>query len=192
MSIYEKIASVIIVILLVLMVVFSYREFRESPEQIGGPRAGPDFDESIGENLKIGSFATIVSEHSSGGREDNCETLQPVIVGALHDIKERLEHQKIYIGVEDAFEVNKPTLQILCDKSAEITLADTNGNTLVLEKIPFEKVVPLRGSAVDVGTRVRINATLVPVGGPMPSQPTTYGDVLIPDRFLDVATSSAH
>jgi hypothetical protein len=191
MSTYEKIISVLLALLLVFIVFISYRELREQPERQSGASTGPNFEASIGQNFIIGSFANVISEDSSGGVEDNCEALKPVIVGALHDVKERLEHAKPYTGVEDAFEVNEQTLQLLCNKNADITLADAGGNKLILQKAPFTKVVPPQSTTADIGTEVRINATIAPAGKPVPTEPTTYGDVLIPDRYLDAATSSA-
>ena len=172
------------------MIIFSYREVTEPRGQEGEVRGNPTFDQSIGQNFVIGPFATVVSQQSSGGLEDNCAQTQPIVIGVLHDIKERLEHQKAYTGVEDAFEVNQPTLQLFCNKNAEITLADSSGNELILQKVPFIRGVPAEGTPEDIGTEVRINATLVPKGAPVPTQPTTYGDELLPDRVLDTATSS--
>ncbi|HUD02442.1 MAG TPA: hypothetical protein VMR46_00260 [Candidatus Paceibacterota bacterium] len=189
MSLYEKIATVIIVILVLIMVVFSYHEYKEpAHESASGPNSG--FDQSIGADFIIGPYNRVVSSQVSGGLEDNCTELQSVFVGTLHDIKERLEHLKTYTGVEDPFEVNEATLQLLCNKNVTLTLSDASDNTLVLQKIPFVRMVPQNGEQDDIGTEVHINATLVPKGGVEPSQPTTYGDELIPDRFLDVATSS--
>jgi hypothetical protein len=150
------------------------------------------FDKSLGQDLKMGPFVSVVSQQSSGG-EENCAPLRPVIIAALHDIKERLETHSIttfFSGTEDAFEVNEPTLQLFCRKNATIILSDSNGNRLVLQKVPFVRVVPKEGAADDIGTEVRINATVVPAGGAVPLEPTTYGDILIPDRFLDTAASS--
>ncbi len=194
MSTYEKIASVGIGILIIVMIVFSYNEFKEPPEQPSGSKGGSHFDESLGQDFKIGSFTTVVSEKSSGEMEDNCETLQPVIIAALHDIKEHLKREKnsaLPLDMKDIFEVNEPTLQLFCHKNAEITLTDNNGNRLLLQKLPFVRVVPLQSTAADIATEVRINATIALVGAASPVQPTTYGDVLIPDRFLDTATSSS-
>ena len=191
MSIYENIASVVVGILVVVLIVFSYNEIKEPPEGQGEPRPNSGFDQSVGQDFKIGPYASVVSEQTSGGPEENCSALQPVIIGVLHDIKERLEHQKAYNGTEDAFEVNEPTLRLLCNKTVTITLADSSGNKLVLQKAPFALAIPPQGGAADIGTRVHIDATLVAAGGPTPTQPTTFGDELIPDRFLDMATSTS-
>lgn len=191
MSLYEKIASIIIALLVIGIVVFSYREFKEPPAGEGAPRPHSGFDQSIGQDFIIGPYSQTVSSHASGGLEDNCADVKPVILGTLHDIKERLEHLKSYSGTEDAFEVNEQTLQLFCNKTASITLADAAGNTLLLQKVPFVRAAPQGGDAGDVGTEVRINATLVPKGAPVPAEPTTFGDELIPDRYLDAATSSA-
>ncbi len=179
-------------ILLAAMIIFSYHEFKEPGEQVGELGIHSGFDKSLGQDFKIGPFLSVVSQQSSGG-EEKCAPLRPVIIAALHDIKERLETHSIAIffsGTGDAFEVNEPALQIFCRKNGEITLADSNGNRLVLQKVPFVRVVPKEGTTDDIGTEVRINATVVPVGKPAPSEPTTFGDILIPDRFLDTAASS--
>jgi hypothetical protein len=189
MSISEKIIAALGGMLLILMIIFSVHEIKEPPDTTETKNTSA-FDESVGQDFKIGSFATVKNETSSGGLENDCEQLQPILVGALHDIKERLEHQKIYVGIEDAFEVNQATLTVLCNKNAEITLVDGSGNSLVLTKMPFTRVIPPGGRANDIGTNVRINATVIPAGGPAPKEPTTYGEVLIPDRYLDDATSS--
>ncbi|HEY5383422.1 MAG TPA: hypothetical protein VIJ88_02615 [Candidatus Paceibacterota bacterium] len=194
MSTYEKIASIIIGIVLVALIIFSYREIKEPFGSSSVAKLGSDFDTSIGPNFTIGSFGTAVNEQSSGGLEDNCEQLQPVMVAALHDISERLETRNLldlFIGAAEAFEVNRQTLQLLCNKNAEITLEDSSGDKLVLQKIPFTRSIPPQGSPDDIGTEVHINATAAAAGAPVPTQPTTYGDILIPDRFLDTATSSS-
>jgi hypothetical protein len=194
MSTYEKIASVIIGIVIILTIIFSYHEIKEPSEGLSGVKLSSDFDASLGQDFKIGSFATVVSAQSSGGPEDNCEQLHPVIVAALHDIEEHLETHDILdlvTGAEETFEVNQQTLQLFCNKSAEITLSDSKNNQLILQKVPFTRAIPPQGSADDIGTEVRINATVVPAGAPAPSVPTTYGDILIPDRFLDATTSSS-
>jgi hypothetical protein len=184
MSTYEKIASVGIGILLVFVIIFSYHEINESPDT-QEPHQSSRFDESLGQDFKIGDFDTVEGEHASGGMEENCEPLQSVIMGALHDIEERLERG-------NTFEVNEQTLELFCNKNAEVTLSDASGTMLLLQKMPFTRTVPPQDTDADVGTRVRINATVVPKGGPTPTQYTTYGDVLIPDRFLDNATSSGN
>ena len=184
MSTYEKIASVAVGVFLVFGIIFSYHEIKEPPE-MHGSRSGSRFDESLGQDFKIGTFNTLVSEHVSGGTEEGCGVIQPVIMGALHDIEERLH-------TEDIFQVNERTLKLFCNRNAEVTLSDASGTMLILKKVPFERVVPPQGTDADIGTRVRINATVVRKGAPAPTDPTTYGDVLIPDRFLDSATSSGN
>jgi len=176
-----------------MMSAFSYHEIKEPTRETGVSREGSGFDRSITQDFKMGPFVTVVSEKYFGGPEDNCEPWQPVIVTVLHDIKERLEAKKIpasLAGVGDVFEVNEPTLQLLCNKNVEIILVDNEGNKLLLQKIPFMRDVPPQGSVADIGTRVRINATVILVGESMPAEPTTWGDVLIPDQYLDMATSS--
>lgn len=184
MSTYEKIATAIIAVLVLGIIVYSYREYKESPEHPGGPMSSA-FDQSVGKDFKIGNFATVVDQQSSGSPEDNCVQLQPILIGTLHDIKERLEHMKPYSGTEDAFEVNVATLTLLCNTTATITLADSSGNQLFLEKVPFTRATPQGGGSDDVGTVVHINATVIPKGSAATSTPTTYGEELIPDRFLD-------
>jgi hypothetical protein len=88
--------------------------------------------------------------------------------------------------------VNEATLQLLCHKTAEIVLSDDQGDTLVLQKAPFTREVPPEDIPADIGTRVRITATVVRSGSPMRATPDIFGDVLIPDRFLEMATSSTH
>ena len=183
MSTYEKIASVLLALLLVGVVVASYREFKEPGHSLRGTESS-DFDASRGQDFKIGVYNSIVDEQSSGGEESNCAALQPEIIGALHDIKQRIDS-----GGD--FEVNEPVLQLLCGKTAQITLSDSGGNRLILQKVPFVRAIPQGGTAADTGTRVHIDATVVPAGAEVPKKPTTYGEVLIPDRFLDNATSSA-
>ncbi len=193
MSTYEKIILAVIGVLLMVMVFFSYHEFKEPAEETSEQRESSNFDKSLGQDFKVGPFVTVVNTEASGGLEDNCEAMQPNIIAALHDIKEYFVSQKApsySFEAGDTFEVNDATLTFLCNKNAEITLADTDGNKLVLKKIPFIRAVPKGGSAADIGTEVRINATVIPVGGEASLKPTTFGDILIPDRFLDTATSS--
>jgi hypothetical protein len=185
MSTFEKIASVVVALLVIGVIIFSVHEIREPEHE----EPQQDFDQAVGQNFQIGPFATILNQDSSGGMEDNCDKLEPVIIGALHDIKERLEHLH-YTG-EFAFEVNQSVLQLFCNKQASITLADPQGDKLLLQKQPFTRAVPQGGSPADVGTDVRINATAISPGGLAPSTPTTYGEELIPDKYLDTATSSS-
>jgi hypothetical protein len=195
MSIFEKIASVIIAILFIGISIFSYHEFNEPSKEQSMPKQDVPFEQSVGQDFKIGPFTTIVNETSSDSLENGCESLKPEIIGALHDIKEHLETAQLPTlspPSQDTFEVNEPVLELLCHTSAEITLADDSGNHLVLEKIPFTRTIPQGGQAADIGTEVRINATVISVGALPPSTPTTFGDVLIPDRYLDVGTSSAN
>jgi hypothetical protein len=183
MSTYEKIVAAVVAVVLVLMVIFSYHEIKE-PSGRGEGRIGARFDESRGQDFKIGAFATVVDEASSSDTEDACELQKPVIIAVLHDIKIRLESQKILAG-DSAFEVNDLTLQLFCHKDAAVTLSDKEGNRLVLHKLPFVRAVPPQSTAEDIGTTVRINATVIPAGVPVPKEPTTFGELLIPDRFLD-------
>ncbi len=169
MNTSEKIISVAIGILIVLLIVFSYREIKEY-------RSG--FEESFGQDFKIGAFTAVVGK-PSGEQEENCEPLRPVIVTALHDIC-------VHLGMQGTFEVNEQALQLFCQKNAEITLTDVHGNKLLLQKAPFVKKIPQQGTDADIGTDVRIQATVIPAGGPVPTQPTTYAEVLIPDRFLGI------
>ena len=83
------------------------------------------------------------------------------------------------------------TLQLLCQKNASITLEDSVGNQLVLEKIPFFRTLPPEDTnPVDIGTEIRINATVIAKGAPAPITPSTYGDILMLDRFLNEATTT--
>jgi hypothetical protein len=83
-----------------------------------------------------------------------------------------------------AFEVDRQTLDLFCNKNASLTLADTQGDKLLLEKAPFTREVPPGGAPEDVGTDVRINATVILPGTLPPASPTTSGEELIPDRYL--------
>ncbi|HVW82538.1 MAG TPA: hypothetical protein VHC68_01155 [Candidatus Paceibacterota bacterium] len=187
MSTYEKVATAIIVILVAIGVAFSYHEITEPHENNGGP----DFDHSIGQNFEIGPFDTILSRRSSGGIEQNCAPLQSVILGALHDVKEKLEAAGTYQRSADVFEVNQDTLQFFCNAQAEVTLIDDTGTKLVLDKPPFTRGIPAGGTATDVGTEVRIDATIVRPGTVPPTMPTVSVEELIPDRYLEGAVSSS-
>lgn len=189
MSLFEKIASTIIGVFVIGGLIFSYHELTEKPGGDTGNR-GPNFEQSVGQDFKIGPFATLLNQQSSGGSEAGCERLKPVIVGVLHDIKERLEQQNVYTGSQDVFEVNEQTLQLFCNKDASVTLVDPSGNKLLLEKVPFVRAIPQGGTAEDTGVDVRINATVIVPGTVPPRTPTAWGEELIPDRFLDTATSS--
>ena len=194
MSTYEKLGLAIISILLLFMVIVSFKELKEPPELGGFINAPSRFDQSIGKDFMIGPFTTLVSQHSSSELEKNCDVLQPVILATLHDVKEHLEIQARLASPntpEYAFEVNEQTLALFCHTTADITLSGSSGVQLLLQKTPFARSVPPGREAGDVGTLVRINATRIPAGGSTPAQPTTYGEILIPDRFLD-ATSSAN
>lgn len=194
MSTYEKIATVIIGTVVMLMAAsFSYNEIREKSLPIDGNRIQSGFDRSVGQDLVIGTFATLIGTKTSGILENDCAPLQPVLIAALHDIKEHLEHWGnpllSLIDGRDAFEVSRSSLDTLCYENAEITLRDKDGNTLLLQKKPFTRAIPSDSSAADVGTRVHIDATIITKGTSTSTQPTTYADVLIPDRYLDAATA---
>jgi hypothetical protein len=194
MSTYEKIASAIIAVFVVIMIIFSFHELREPASPLHKPYAGPDFNESVGSDFKIGPFATIVDERVSGGSESDCTALQPVILGVLHDITQRLtsvDPALFSSATSSIFEADQPIGQMFCNANATVTLSAPNGDTLILEKVPFTRAIPPAGTAADIGTDVRINATVVSAGAPAPTHPTTYGELLIPDRFLDTATSSS-
>ena len=186
MTTFEKITSALIVVLIGIMVVFSLREVRESP---GGDVS--DFDQSLGRHFVIGQFVNVVSEHSSGGTEVDCEREQSVIIAVLHDIKEHLERLALITEGPGTFEVNQPTLDVLCNTQADITLSDFTGRELLLQKVPFTRGIPSGGGPDDIGTEVRINASVFQSGEKPPASPTTYSEVLIPDRYLEAATSSA-
>jgi len=194
MSTYEKIASFIIAVLVVVMIVFSFHELREPASPLHEQRTGSDFDESMGSNFKIGPFTTIVDEHVSGDIDPNYTSLQPVILGVLHDITQRLtsvDPALFSSATSSIFEADQSILQVFCNMNATVTLSDPSGDSLILEKVPFTRAIPPSGTPADIGTDVRINATVVPAGTQAPTNPTTYGELLIPDRFLDTATSSS-
>lgn len=169
MSTFEKIVSAAIVAVLIVAVFFSYHEIKET-------RSG--FEESFGQDFKIGAFSAVVNKDSSDVQEENCKPLRPVIITALHDLS-------VSLGMSDTFEVNEQALQLFCKKNVTITLSDPEGNTLLLQKVEFVKSVPQSGTDKDEGTKVRINATVIHKGGAVPKEPTAYAEVLIPDRFLD-------
>lgn len=185
MSTYEKIGLALIALIAAAGIFFSYHEVTEPR----GP-GGTEFDESIGSQFRIGTFDTLVSRHSSGGAEDNCAAMQPVIVAVLHDITVRLEELTVITKPNNKFRVDKATLQLLCDKQADVTLSDASGNHLLLQKVPFVRMVPPGHGPEDIGTDVKINATVIPAGAALPPEPTTFGEELIPDRQLDDAPSS--
>lgn len=182
MNTFEKITTVIISILVVVALVFSFFEFTEGPEH---KEASPDFSHSIGADFKIGTFDTLLSEQASGGLEDDCQTLQPVIVVVLHDVDVNLEGLHVY--EPGVFEVNQQTLDFLCSKNASITLSNAQGGKLLLDKVPFVANTPLGNGSDDTGTKVRINAQVVLPGAAPGSEISTYGEELIPSRYLDDA-----
>jgi hypothetical protein len=188
MSTYEKIATLVIGVLVVSMLVFSYHEIKEpaAPELFN---ANSTFDTAVGKNFTINGYSSIASTTSAGGSENNCQALQPVIIAVLHDIAERL--QKVSDSHTDSIEVNMSTLQLLCQKNVEITLTDRLGDQLVLDKIPFLRTLPPEDTnPADIGTEIRINATVIAKGAQIPATPTTYGDILMLDRFLNEATTT--
>ena len=182
MSIYEKIASGIIAIFIVAAVIFSYHEVTE-PKGSDHER-GPNYQQSVGQDFKMGTFVTVLSQQSSGPMEENCKVLQPVILGTLHDIDVHLEELDVY--QPGIFEVNQQTLDLLCHQNASLTLSDAQGDKLLLTKLPFQRKTPPGGSASDTGTDVRIDATVILPGTVPPTSPTTYGEELIPDQYLDL------
>ena len=197
MSNYEKIASVIIAILVVAIVIISYHEIKEPPSVSpdSASRPGSDFDDSIGSNIKIGPFTSMVGEQVSGGIDPACTSLQPVILGVLHDIDVRLPSRANAPATDSsstAFQVSQSMVQSFCNANADVTLADSSGDKLQLQKIPFRRAVPSQGTTADIGTSIRINATIIPAGAATPTAPTTYGELLIPDRFLDTDADGGH
>jgi len=183
MSKFEKILAAVIAILVLVMVIYSVREIREPHD--GGSQPPSRFSQAVGTDFAIGPFNTVTSTRMSDTLETNCEHYQSVIIGALHDVKQRLEHMDAYSGVEESFAVSSDALQVFCHTDATITLADESGNSLILHKLPFTRATPPGGMAEDIGTDVHIDATVVPAGQSVPATPTTFGDVLIPDRYLD-------
>lgn len=181
MSTYEKIIAAIAATLVIVMLVFSYHEITEPKGS--DHEEGPNFAQSVGQDFKMGTFTTVLSQESSGAFETNCTALEPVIIGALHDIDQHLEAQGVYRP--GTFEVNQQTLNMLCYQNASLTLSNDAGAKLLLVKLPFERKVPRGGGQEDVGTAIRINATVVLPGAVPPASPTTYGEELIPDRYLD-------
>ena len=181
MSTYEKITSIVIAVTLLAILMFSYHEITEPADD--GDR-GPSFTESIGEDFAMGTFTTTLNRHASASVEENCRALEPVLIATLHDIDEHLEELGVY--KQGRFEINQETLDILCHTEATLTFTNDRGEKLLLEKLPFKRKIPTNGSAADVGTDIRINATVILPGTVPPGTPTTYGEVLIPDRYLDL------
>jgi hypothetical protein len=178
MSNYEKILTLLVAILLVVVLL----NFHEAGER--QPPPGPNFMQSFGTEFHIGPYTTVVDRQSSGQQYPHCDELKNLIVAALHDISARL-------GISGAdFEVNDTAIATFCHDTATVTLADADRNRLILTKLPFIRAVSAYSTSTDLGTEVRINATLVPAGALVPSTPTTYGDILIPDRYLDEASST--
>jgi hypothetical protein len=182
MSTYEKIVTGLIVILIAAVIIFAY----ETGEDGRWGRVVSDFDESVGSDFKIGPFITVVSEQISGGAEENCETLRPVVITTLHDIYERLRLRSGFIEDDawNTFEVNEAILEKLCNKNVRMVLADNKENQLLMDKVPFVRAISARGESIDIGTIVKIGAEIVPAGAPVPERPEIYEEVLIPDRFL--------
>lgn len=178
MSTYEKIASALIAVLAIVMLGFSYHEITE-PEK---GNEGPNFEQSLGPNFKMGTFTTVLSQQSSGSLEENCKPLEPVILGTLHDIDEHLEELGVY--KPGTFEVNQQTLDLLCYQQASLTLSNSAGVKLLLVKMPFQKKIPPGGASGEEGTDVRISATVIVPGAVPPTSPTTYGEELIPDKYV--------
>lgn len=181
MSTYEKIASLIIGALIITAVAFSYHEITEPKES--DHERGPNFLQSLGQDFKMGTFVIVLSQGSSGPVEINCKPLEPVIIATLHDIDENLEELGVY--KPGTFEVNQQTLDLLCYQNASLTLLNERGAKLLLVKLPFRRAMPLGASPADIGTDIRINATILLPGAVPPTSPTTYGEELIPDRYLD-------
>lgn len=187
MSTYEKIASVLLAVLLVALAALWFGGGRPDGHR------GSDFDDSVGQNVVIGPFDTVISQQTSGGPEQNCTMLTPVLVAALHDIDEHLSDQAHTLGVSgrwDNLEVNAPTLAALCNKNATITLRDNKGDTLVLVKAPFVRMVPQGGDQADIGTAVSLTASVTVLGGTPPAAPQADAFELVPDRLLETASST--
>lgn len=181
MSNYEKIASVLVGILVIAMLVFSYHEITEPK---GSDREqGPNFEQSLGQDFEMGTFTTLLSQQSSGYIEPNCRSLEPVIIATLHDIDEHLEELGVY--KPGIFEVNQQTLDLLCHQNASLTLSNNQGVKLLLVKQPFTRGIPPGGTVDEIGTDIRIDATVITPGAVPPTSPTTYGEELIPDIYLD-------
>jgi len=181
MNNYEKIVSVLIGAFVIAMIVFSYHEITE-PEK-DDYEQGPNFEQSFGQDFKMGTFRTILSQQSSGFVEINCKLLEPVIITTLHDIDEHLEELSVY--KPGTFEVNQQTLDLLCHQNASLTLSNNRGVKLLLVKQPFTRSIPPGSTVDEIGTDIRIDATVIIPGAIPPTSPTTYGEELIPDIYLD-------
>lgn len=181
MSKYEKITFILVTVFVIAILVFSYHEITE-PEGSDHER-GPNFQQSLGQDFEMGTFKTVLSQQSSGPIETNCRLLEPVIIGTLHNINVRLEKLGVY--KPGTFEVNQQTLDLLCYQNASLTLSNYAGEKLLLVKFPFQRNVSPSGNPSDESTYVRINATVTIPGAVSPTNPTTYGEELIPDKYLD-------
>ncbi len=192
MSTFEKIASLLIVVLLLGILAFSAREFFEPEHENESLPAHSDFDDSRGQDFHIGPFMKIIDEQISGGTEDSCSLVQPVIIAALHDLDTRLKPVAASRGISEwsAFEINEPVLALLCNKNVAITLSDDQGNKLLITKMPFARKIPSGGVTADIGTMVRINATIISAGAAAAELPDASASLLIPDRFLDATSST--
>lgn len=179
---YEKIALLIVSAVVVAGVALSYHEWSETrqTEQV----EGPNFAASLGPSLKLGPFTTVLSQSASGPRDPNCTALQPVITSTLHDIDQRLIARGTY--QPGVFQVNQQSLELFCHHTASITLSSQVGVKLILVKQPPVRTTPPGASADNVGTKIHIDATVVQPGTVPPTTPTTYGDEVIPDRFLGI------
>jgi hypothetical protein len=188
MSTLEKILTGLLALFVIVLVYFSFHEITEPHGgSFGGERS--EFERSFGSIVRIGPFVNVVGERSSGGQEQNCEELQPVIVAALHDIKIDLQDLRLIEEGPDSFEVDQATLDLFCNKEASLTIADGRGAQLILDKQPFVRVIP--SAPEDAGYEVKIDARFVPLGGSASANPTASADVLIPDRYLQTATSTS-
>lgn len=131
----------------------------------------------------MGAFVTVLNQQSFGPIETNCKQLQPVIIATLHDIDENLKKLGVYKS--GAFEVNQETINLFCHQNASLTLLGKRGVKLLLVKLPVQRAVPPGASPAYIRTDIRINATVLPPGAAPPTNPTTYGEELIPNRYLN-------
>lgn len=182
MTNYEKIGLLVIFILIVAGVGLSYHEWSETKkiEQF----EGPSFGQSVGPDLKLGSFDTVLSRTSSGPINAHCTALQPVIISTLHDVNQKLINMGAYQS--GSFQVNQRSLDLLCHQTASITLSNSAGEKLILTKQPSTRIAPPGASPDNVGTSIHIDATIVRPGALPPTTRTTYGEEVIPDRYLGI------
>ena len=185
MNTKEKIISAVVLGLILILSIWSYAEVTEQSGMEDFEDEISDFERSFGDTFIMGSFETIQYSTSSQTYEANCDVEKPVIVSVLHEIYEELNTGLFALwGDKTTFMVDPQTLALFCNTTATITLRDNTGALLTLKKVPFTRDIPEGGTAADIGTTVRINATVTPPASQGTEPVQTYASLLIPDRIL--------